>query len=182
MQRARVAKLVDARDLKSLDRKVVPVRVRPWAPTESTPGVPHDAGVAAARERAAAYRESELSDAADKALAERALLVELGTADFVQGRRMLAKHLADMPADKRARIEQATVAGGVFALHDPTILKALGVQALGPLPTSAEEVEREIVAARKRMRDEPRSWFADDRAQLRYRTLPNALGSKSRGG
>ena len=29
---ARVAELVDAADLKSADRKVVPVRVRPWAP------------------------------------------------------------------------------------------------------------------------------------------------------
>jgi hypothetical protein len=33
---ARVAKLVDARDLKSLDRNVVPVRVRPRAPTTET--------------------------------------------------------------------------------------------------------------------------------------------------
>jgi hypothetical protein len=33
---ARVAKLVDARDLKSLDRNVVPVRVRPRAPTTAT--------------------------------------------------------------------------------------------------------------------------------------------------
>src|SRR5690554_2410083 len=32
---ARVAKLVDARDLKSLDRKVVPVRPRPRAPRQS---------------------------------------------------------------------------------------------------------------------------------------------------
>jgi hypothetical protein len=30
---ARVAKLVNARDLKSLDRKVVPVRFRPRAPS-----------------------------------------------------------------------------------------------------------------------------------------------------
>jgi hypothetical protein len=35
MSPARVVKLVDTRDLKSLDRKVVPVRFRPRAPKNS---------------------------------------------------------------------------------------------------------------------------------------------------
>lgn len=41
--RARVAELVDARDLKSLDRKVVPVRSRPRAPKFREPSVPTQA-------------------------------------------------------------------------------------------------------------------------------------------
>jgi hypothetical protein len=38
---ARVAKLVDARDLKSLDRNVVPVRFRPRAPTKGGINAPY---------------------------------------------------------------------------------------------------------------------------------------------
>jgi len=144
-----------------------------------TDGVSHDAGVAEARERVEINRELEQSDQKDAALAEKALQQEFGTADFETGRRMLTQYLASLPPAERGRIERATTKEGARALHDPTTLKALARRALGPMPTSREAANAEIAAARKRMRTDAKGWFADDRAQLRYRALLRALGDST---
>ena len=62
--RARVVELVDTRDLKSLGGNSVPVRVRPWAPLQSTGIKP--LGTATFRPRKTSGRSPEVQRAGDR--------------------------------------------------------------------------------------------------------------------
>ncbi|MEO8718361.1 MAG: hypothetical protein ABI423_09100 [Burkholderiales bacterium] len=141
-------------------------------------GVPHNAGVAAAQERVEHFREAEQSDLADAALAHKVLQAEHGTADYATGVRVLQKYLAQLPAAEREHVENATTSAGVRALHDPVTLRAIVKREMGPMPTSREGALAELEGARRRMREDPKAWFADDLAQLRYRALVAAMGGQ----
>jgi hypothetical protein len=136
-------------------------------------GVPHDAGVAEARERVALRNQGEADDRIDSKLASQALLTEVGLADFTGGQRVLQKYVRELPADERAKI-----AADPNFFHDPEKIKALANKAIGDVPTRPEEIDAELEASRKRMRDDPRGWYADDRAQIRYRRLLRAKGTQ----
>lgn len=146
------------------------------------PGVPHDAGVAEARERVRVNRELELEDRHDRGLAEQVLRSELGEANFTQGKRMLEQHLAKLPAHERMRIQNATTRDGTPALSDPTTLKALANEALGPMPRTRAAAETEIAEMKTLMANRKSKYWQgndSDRLQLRYRQLLSATqGSK----
>lgn len=135
------------------------------------PGVPHDAGVAEARERVKLRNEGERNDGIDTKLAEQAVLTDVGIADFTSGQRVLQKYVRELPADERAKIS-----GDPNFFYDPANITALANKAIGDLPTNPEAIEAELAAARKRMRDDSKGWYADDRAQIRYRRLLRAKG------
>lgn len=132
-----------------------------------------DPAVAAAQERVQLHREGELNDRIDAGLAEQVLRSELDEADFHQGKRVLA----GLPTAERAQLERATLKDGSRAIHDPVTLKAVVLRALGPMPTTLEAIDAELEASRKRMADPRSGWFADDKAQLRYRILLRAKGN-----
>lgn len=64
----------------------------------------------------------------------------------------------------------------ILALNDPGKVLAIVREALGPLPEDPAQIDAEIAATRKRMRDDAKGYFADDRAQLRYRELVRRRG------
>lgn len=130
-------------------------------------GTPHDAGVAEAVERVKLGREVEAEDRLDTGLAERALQSELGD-DYEQARRMLQQHVRGMSQSELAQLDPDT-------FRDPDALRALGERALGPLPQDRAGQEAEIAEARRRMASD-KTWYQDDRAQLRYRRLLQMVG------
>jgi hypothetical protein len=129
---------------------------------------PTDPAVAAAQERVQHRRELDLSDVKDQELAQQVLHQAVGDADFYQGRRMLEAYVASQPPNVRAELDAAGVQG------DPQALLELANEALGELPSTPEGIDAELDAARKRMREDPKDWFADDRSQLRFRALLRA--------
>lgn len=138
------------------------------------PGVPHDAGVAEARERVEMRNAAERSDRADASLATQILQAEVGEMDFNQGRAVLQQYVAAMPADERAKLVNETLPDGRLALNDPQRILALANKAIGDLPSAPEGITAELEACRKRMREDPRGWHNDARAQIRYRRLVRA--------
>lgn len=137
-------------------------------------GIPHDAGVKEARERVELRRGVEQSDLADAKLAEQLVLEKVGTADFHSGRRALQKYLGEAsPADRAAIAKGMPTDGRPLNAEQ---LEVLAQRVIGDLPMKPEDIAAELEASRKRMRDDPRGWFADDRAQLRYRRLLVAKG------
>lgn len=137
-------------------------------------GVPHDHGVKAAAERVALRREIEQSDQADVGVREVVLQDQLGN-DTPQAMRLVEQHLQSLPPEERARLANATTRDGSRALASPDAVMALLRTAMGPLPRTKAAMEAEIEATRAAMRKDPKAYYANDKIQLRFRAILEAL-------
>jgi hypothetical protein len=132
--------------------------------------VPHDQGVAEARERVKLYQEIDRGERANAGVSDAVMRDQLGN-DHAQTMRMVQDYASSLPPERRAKLLNATTREGASVLHDPATLMALAREAIGPVPVTRKAAEAEIAAARQRMRTDAKGWFADDRAQLKFRLL-----------
>lgn len=138
-------------------------------------GQTSDPEVLAARERVKLRSEADAEGRADQAatrLAEDMLRDDVGDVDFEQGRKLVRSYVAGLSAAERQALAKELKLDG-SELLDYGQLRELGRRALGPLPDPKDSagIETELEASRKRMREDPRGWYADDKAQMRYRAL-----------
>lgn len=133
----------------------------------SDQGKMHDDGIAEARERVAITRQAEGEERERQAYTSftadevRGIV---GDGTYFIGRRVLDQHLETLPGSQREQLEDEM-------RHSPARAMQVVGELIGPLPTTLAAVNAEIEVNRKRMRTDPKGWFADDKAQLRYQTL-----------
>jgi hypothetical protein len=137
---------------------------------ERDEGTPSDAGVEAARERVQLYQEIEQGERANVGVRDAVLRDQLGH-DHAQTMRLVEQHISQLPPERRARLANAKTRDGASVLHDPGTVMALAREALGPVPATRKAAQAEIAEARRRLREDRSAWFADDKAQLRFRLL-----------
>jgi len=131
-----------------------------------------DPAVLVAQERVALLRQAEKEDARERAY-EGFTLDEvrdgLGEADFFQARRVVEEHLSKLPEADRERVAEAL-------RHDPVAMAAYWGKIVGVSDISKDPklIDAEIGEIQKRMREDRKGYFADDRMQIRFRALVRA--------
>ena len=131
-----------------------------------------DPAIAVAQERVALLRQAEKEDAQERAyesFTEDQVRDVIGEANFFQAKRVVESHLASLSGDERARVEEEL-------RHSPekTVARWSEIVGLKDLPKDPKLIDAELVQIQKRMREDRKGYFADDRMQIRFRALVRA--------
>lgn len=96
---------------------------------------------------------------------------------YVANLRVTQEFFASLPVQEQAHLNQLTT-GYIYGSNTVTILSAVYRMAIGAgtLPTTGAEIAAEIAAWENVMKNEPKRWRDDERAQMRYRHLLDLRG------